>query len=103
MMHVICTKEYYNGPRIDKAYRRRWEIEVQFKNYKNYKQYINLGKSQYRKLGSIQLHLYCVAIAGLLIALYCCQHFRKLSFKKSFKHITSLFYGLKLQYKHLLA
>ncbi len=82
---LICNKELYTGRRIDKKYRERWEIEMHFKYYK---QYLGLGKSQFRKLGSIKSHLYSVALAGLVVALYREQSDQKISFRKAVKLIA---------------
>lgn len=85
---LLCNCRFYTAQRIDKCYLKRWNIELQFKYYK---QYLNLGKTQFRKLGAIQSALYCVAIAGILVALYCRQLTRKISFRKAVKQIMSFF------------
>jgi hypothetical protein len=63
-------------------------IEMPFKYYK---QHLNLGKSHFRILGAIQSSLYCVAIVGLLVALYSPSLTRKISFKRAVKQIMSVF------------
>ena len=82
---LMCNKAFYNAVRIHKCYKKRWEIEMQFKYYK---QYLSLGKSQFRKLGSIRSHLSCVAIAGLIVALFRRQSARKISFRKAVRQIA---------------
>jgi len=77
---------FYTANRIYKCYIKRWKIELQFKYYK---QHLNLGKAHFIKLGAIQLALYCVAIAGLLVALYCQKLKRTISFRKAVKQIMS--------------
>ena len=83
---LLCNKIFYTANRIDKCYSRRWNIEMQFKYYK---QYLNLGKAHFRKLEAIQSSLYCVAIAGLLVALYCRKLARFISFRRAVKQIMS--------------
>ncbi len=85
---LLCNKVFYNAHRIDKCYLKRWNIEMQFKYYK---QHLNLGRSHFRTLGAIQSSLYCVAIVGLLVALYCRSIARKISFKRAVKQIMSVF------------
>jgi IS4 transposase len=85
---MLCNQVFYSATRIDKCYLKRWNIEMQFKYYK---QYLNLGKSHFRILGAIHSSLYCVAIAGLLVALSCRNRFRKISFRKAVKQIMSFF------------
>ena len=82
---IICNKSFYNAKRIDERYQKRWEIEMHFKYYK---QHLRLGKGQFRKLGAIKSQLYCVALAGLVVALYRCQGTRKMSFRMAFKRIA---------------
>lgn len=82
---LLCNKTFYNGVRIHKSYKRRWEIELYFKYYK---QYLSLGKSQFGKLGSIRSQLACVAIAALMLALFLRQAFRKISFRQAVKLMT---------------
>jgi hypothetical protein len=82
---LVCNKAFYNGVRIHKSYKRRWEIELHFKYYK---QYLSLGKAQFGKLGSIRSQLACVAIAALMVALFRRQAFRKMSFRQAVKLIT---------------
>jgi hypothetical protein len=85
---LLCNQVFYNAHRIDKCYLKRWNIEMQFKYYK---QHLNLGKSHFRTLGAIQSSLYCVAIVGLLVALYCRSVARNISFKRAVKQIMSVF------------
>ena len=94
---LLCNQLFYNANRIDKAYKKRWQIEIQFKCYK---QYLNLGKSHFRKLGAIQSQLCCVAIAGLLVALYRRQCRRLISFRDAVKCITCYLFKPKLIYNH---
>lgn len=86
---LICNKLVYNGIQINRRYRRRWKIELHFKFYK---QYLNLGKGQFEKLGAIRSQLYCVALAGLVVALFRHQLSRKVSFRNIVKRITKLFH-----------
>lgn len=81
---LICNKSFYNAVRIHKCYKIRWKIEVCFRYYK---QYLSLGKSRFRKIGSIGSHLSCVAMAGLIVALFRCQFPRKISFLTAVKLI----------------
>lgn len=85
---LLCNCCFYTANRIDKCYSKRWNIEMQFKYYK---QYLNLGKTHFRKLGAIQSSLYSVAIAGLLVALYCHNYARFISFRRAVKQIRSFF------------
>lgn len=82
---LFSTKLYYRAFQIHARYRDRWEIEMHFKYYK---QYLYLGKSAYQKSGSIQSALYCVALAGLIVALYRHQASRHISFKTAVKRIS---------------
>ena len=84
---LLCNCCFYTANRINKCYLKRWKIELQFKYYK---QYLNLGKTHFRKLPAIQSVLYCVAIAGLLVSLYCRKLTRSISFKRAVKKIMSL-------------
>ncbi len=86
---VMSTKVEYNGFQINTRYRKRWEIELHFKYYK---QYLELGKGQCGKLGAIQSQLYCVALAGLVVALFRHQLPRKVSFRAATKQITNRIY-----------
>ena len=86
---VMSTKVAYNSFQINKRYRKRWEIELHFKYYK---QYLNLGKGQCGKLSAIQSQLYCVALAGLIVALVRHQLPRKVSFRTATKYITHRLY-----------
>ncbi|QTA93723.1 transposase [Desulfonema magnum] len=79
---LICNKSFYNAVRIHKCYKRRWKIEMHFKYYK---QYLLLGKSGFRKIGSIRSHLSCVATAGLIAGLFRHQFPRKISFLTAVK------------------
>ena len=92
---LLCNCMFYTANRIDKCYIKRWNIELQFKYYK---QYLNLGKTPFQKLGAIQSSLYCVAIAGLLVALYCRQLTRSISFRKAVKQIRAFFAATELVY-----
>lgn len=82
---LICTDTAYKAHQIHQRYKLRWEIELHFKYYK---QYLLLGKNQFRKLASIRSRLYCIAIAGLLVVLFRRYHKNKISFKKTVKLIT---------------
>ena len=64
----------------------RWQIELHFKFYKGF---LNLGKGQFQKLGAIQSHLYCVAILGLMVALFRHRLTHKISFRNAVKQITN--------------
>lgn len=94
---LLCNHLFYNANRIDKAYKKRWQVEMQFKFYK---QYLNLGKTNFRKLGAIQSQLCCVAIAGLLVALYRRQCRRLISFREAVKDITIYLFKPKLINNH---
>ena len=83
---LSCHATFYNALRIDKAYKERWEIELHFKYYK---QYLALGKHSFQKLGAITSQAYCVALAGLAVALYRRQCSRKLSFRKAVKQMKA--------------
>jgi len=85
---LLCNTVFYNANRIDKCYFKRWHIEMQFKYYK---QYLGLGKTHFRKLETIQSALYCVALAGLLVALYARRLIRTISFRKAVKQMRSFF------------
>lgn len=82
---LLCNKRFYNAVRIHKSYKTRWEIELHFKYYK---QYLGLGKAQFGKLGSIRSQLACVALAGLLVALFRRQIPRKPSFRHAVRMIA---------------
>jgi len=79
---LICNKFFYTAPRIHKCYKRRWKIETYFKYYK---QYLSLGKSQFQKIGSVRSHLSCVAMAGIIVALFRRRFPRKISFLRAVK------------------
>lgn len=79
---VMCNKTFYNGVRIHKSYKRRWEIEMHFKYCR---QHLSLGKTQFQKLGSIRSHLSCVAMAALIVALFRAQFHRRVSFRRAVK------------------
>jgi hypothetical protein len=81
---LVCNKPFYNSVRIHKCYKRRWKIETHFKYYK---QYLLLGKSRFRKIGSVRSHLSCVAVAGLITSLFRRQFPRKISFLRAVKMI----------------
>ncbi len=85
---LLCTKQFYTAVRIHASYKRRWEIELQFKYYK---QYLGLGKAQFRKLGAIRSQLACVAIAGLLVALFRRQLSRNPSIRLTIRMIARQF------------
>jgi hypothetical protein len=87
---LICNKLVYNGIQINTRYRSRWEVELHIKYYK---QYLNLGKGQFEKLGAIQSHLYCVALVGLIVALFRLRLTRKVSFRTAVKQITNSIYN----------
>ncbi len=87
---LMCTKSFYTAIRIHTSYTRRWEIELQFKCYK---QYLGLGKAQFRKLGAIRSQLACVAIAGLLVALFRRQLSRNPSIRLTVRMITQQLRG----------
>jgi IS4 transposase len=90
---LLCNCCFYTAQRIDDCYLKRWKIEVQFKYYK---QHLNLGKTHFRKLGAIQSSLSCVALAGILVALYCQQLTRIISFRKAVKQIRLFFTSTEL-------
>lgn len=81
---LMCTKTFINSVRIHKSYKKRWEIEMQFKYYK---QYLRLGKSQVRKSGSVRSCLSAAAIAGLIVNLFRQTFFRKMSFRSAVRLI----------------
>jgi hypothetical protein len=81
---LICNKSFYNAVRIHKSYKKRWKIEMHFKYYK---QYLSLGKSGFRKIGSIRSHMSCVAMASLIVGLFRRQFPRKISFLGAVKLI----------------
>jgi len=83
---LSCHATFYNALRIDKAYKERWEIELHFKYYK---QYLAFGKHSFQKLGAITSQASCVALAGLVVALYRRQCSRKLSFRKAVKQMKA--------------
>jgi len=85
---LLCNCLFYTAQRIDNCYLSRWNIELQFKYYK---QHLNLGLTSFIKLGAIQSSLYCVAIAGILVTLYCRKLARAISFRKVVKQIMSVF------------
>jgi IS4 transposase len=85
----LPIKPIYNGFQINTRYRKRWTIELHFKYYK---QYLQLGKEQCGRLGAIQSQLYCVALAGLIVALFRHQLSPKVSFRVATKQITSFIY-----------
>jgi hypothetical protein len=85
---LICNRHFYNAKRIHNCYCKRRNIELQFKYYK---QHLNLGQFQFRKIGAIQSGLYCVAIAGIILALFTRALPRKLSFKAAFKLFSTFF------------
>jgi hypothetical protein len=89
---LLCNCLFYTAQWIDNCYLKRWKIEIPFKYYK---QYLNLGKNHFRKLGAIQSSLSCVVIAGILVALYCQQLTRIISFRKAVKQIMSCFASTK--------
>ena len=82
---LICNKRFYTAVRIHQSYKARWDIELQFKYYK---QYLGLGKGQFGKLGSIRSQLACVALAGLLVALFRRQLPRNPSFRNTVRMIA---------------
>jgi len=82
---LFCNKRFYNAVRIHKSYKTRWEIELHFKYYK---QYLGLGKAQFGKLGCIRSQLACVALAGLLVALFRRQIPRKPGFRHTVRMIV---------------
>ena len=84
---IMSNKLVYNAIQINKRYRKRWEIELHFKYYK---QYLNLGKGQFEKLGAIESQLYCVALAGLVVALFRHHAGSNMSFRKAVKRIANL-------------
>ena len=81
---LLCSKTFINSVRIHKSYKKRWEIEMQFKYYK---QYLRLGKSQFRKSGSVRSCLSAAAIAGLIAGLFRQTFFRKMSFRSAVRLI----------------
>lgn len=81
---LMCNKTFINSVRIHKSCKKRWEIEMQFKYYK---QYLGLGKSQVRKSGSVRSCLSAAAIAGLIVNLFRQTFFRKMSFRSAVRLI----------------
>jgi IS4 transposase len=81
----MCPTRFYTAARIHQSYKKRWTIELQFKYYK---QHLGLGKGQFGKLGSIRSQLACVAIAGLLVALFRHQLPRNPSFRNTVRMIV---------------
>lgn len=81
---LMCNKTFINSVRIHKSYKKRWKIEMQFKYYK---QYLRLGKSQFRKSGSIRSCLSAAAVAGLITGLFRQTFFRKKSFRSAVRLI----------------
>jgi hypothetical protein len=77
---LLGTRRFYTAIRIHRSYKKRWGIELQFKYDK---QYLGLGKGQFGKLGSIRSQLACVALAGLLVALFHRQLLRNPSFRST--------------------
>jgi hypothetical protein len=82
---LICNTGFYTAVRIHKGYRARWDIELHFKYYK---QYLGLGHAQFGKIGSIRSQLACVALAGLLVALFRRHRSRRRSFRQTVKQMT---------------
>jgi len=82
---LLCTKRFYTAPRIHQSYKKRWRVELEFKYDK---QYLGLGKGQCQKLGSIRSQLACVALAGLLVALFRRQLSRNPSFRNTVRLIA---------------
>jgi hypothetical protein len=82
---LLCTKRFYTAPRIHRGYNTRWRIELEFKYDK---QYLGLGKGQFEKLGSIRSQLACVALAGLLVALFRRRLPRNPSFRNTVRLIA---------------
>lgn len=87
---LLCNCSFYTANLLSQCYLKRWNIEMQFKYYK---QHLNLGKTHFRKLGAIHTELYCVAIAGLLVAKYCRTMARIISFRRAVKQIMSFFFS----------
>jgi len=81
---LFSTQLSYRAFQVDHRYHLRWEIEMHFKYYK---QHLMLGKTAYRTEGSIQSAMYCVVLAGIIVALDGQQFFRKVSFKTVVKHL----------------
>ncbi|MDM8538810.1 transposase [Desulfobacterales bacterium HSG17] len=92
---TVRRRELKNGKIIydvlicNKSYKKRWEIEMHFKYYK---QYLSLGKTQFQKEGAIRSHLLCVAITALIVALFRCQSVRKISFRRAVRLISHKLY-----------
>lgn len=82
---LLCNTLFYNAVRVDKKYRQRWDIEMHFKYYK---QYLMLDKRSYRRVNTIKSHLYCIALAGWVVALFRVQSKQKISFRTAVKQIT---------------
>lgn len=81
---LISTFLPYRAFQLNHRYKKRWEIELHFKYYK---QYLYLGKTAYQKEGSVKANVYTVAFNGLLVALFRKKYHRKISFKKAVKLI----------------
>ena len=82
---LMCNKNFINSVRVHKSYKKRWEIEMHFKYYK---QYLKLGKSSFRKPGSVRSCLSAVAMAGLFVSLFRQNFFRKMSFRAAVRLIS---------------
>lgn len=89
---LMCNKTFMNSARIHKCYKRRWEIEMHFKYYK---QYLKLGKSSFRKPGSVRSCLSAAAMAGLIVNLFRQTFFRKISFRSAVRLIRKKMYALE--------
>ena len=81
---LISTFLPYRAFQINRRYKKRWEIELHFKYYK---QYLSLGKTSFQKEGSVKSNVYTVALNGLLVALFRKKYHRKISFRKAVKLI----------------
>jgi hypothetical protein len=81
---LISTYLPYRAFQINNRYKKRWDIEMHFKYYK---QYLSLGKTSYRRPGSVKSNVYTVAINGLLVALFRREYDGTISFRKAVKLI----------------
>jgi len=90
---LLCNCCFYTAERIDNGYCRRWNIEVQFKYYK---QHLNLGKTQKIRSHSIEpvLCSYCWNLGGFVLSTISPKRSGGtpiISFRKAVKQIMSFF------------
>jgi IS4 transposase len=72
---LLCNCDFYTANRIDKCYLKRWNIEMQFKYYK---QHLNLGKTPAQKIRSHSIFLvlcsYCRVIGSFVLSKMSSNH-----------------------------